>query len=146
MPEGVWADYPMEVVWEGEERYRGGRPGGASLVVDGGRKAGPSPVETMLVSLAACSSIDVVEVLNKRRTPPSRVEVSVRFARAPQAPRRLTAIHLLYRVSTDSAAHHVARAVELSVQKYCSVVHSLREDIDLEWEVEVEPASAPAAP
>ena len=144
MPEGVWADYPMEVVWEGDERYRGGRPGGATLVVDGGRQAGPSPVETMLVSLAACSSIDVVEVLKKRRTPPTRVEVQVKFARAPEAPRRLTAIHLLYRVATDSAAHHVARAVELSVQKYCSVVHSLKEDIDLEWEVEVEAAAEPA--
>lgn len=144
MPEGVWADYPMEVVWEGDQRYRGGRPGGATLVVDGGREAGPSPVETMLVSLAACSSIDVVEVLNKRRTPPTRVEVQVKFARAPAAPRRLTAIHLLYRVATDSAAHHVARAVELSVQKYCSVVHSLKEDIDLDWEVEVEAAAEPA--
>jgi putative redox protein len=144
MPEGVWADYPMEVVWEGDQRYRGGRPGGATLVVDGGRQAGPSPVETMLVSLAACSSIDVVEVLNKRRTPPTRVEVQVKFARAAEAPRRLTAIHLLYRVATDSAAHHVARAVELSVQKYCSVVHSLKEDIDLEWEVEVEAAAEPA--
>ena len=144
MPEGVWADYAMEVVWEGDQRYRGGRPGGATLVVDGGREAGPSPVETMLVSLAACSSIDVVEVLNKRRTPPTRVEVQVKFARAPAAPRRLTAIHLLYRVATDSAAHHVARAVELSVQKYCSVVHSLKQDIDLEGEVEVEAAAEPA--
>jgi putative redox protein len=144
MPEGIWAEYPMEVVWEGEQRYRGGRPGGATLVVDGGREAGPSPVETMLISLAACSSIDVVEILNKRRTPAARLEVKVKFARAPEAPRRLTAIHLLFRVATDSPSHHVARAIELSVQKYCSVVHSLKEDIELEWEVEVEPASEPA--
>ena len=139
MPAGVWAEYPMEVVWEGEQRYRGGRPEGATLVVDGAREAGPSPVETILVSLAACSSIDVVEVLNKRRTPPTRVEVKVRFARAAEPPRRLTAIHLHFHVVTDSASHHVARAVELSVQKYCSVVHSLADDIDLDWEVEVDP-------
>ena len=140
MSEGVWADYPVEVTWEGGQRFRGGRPGGPPLVVDGDREVAPGPVDSLLIALAACSGIDVVEILNKRRTPPTRFEVSAKFARAAEAPRRLTAVQLLFRVATDSPSHHVARAVELSVQKYCSVVHSLREDIDLSWEVEVEAA------
>jgi putative redox protein len=142
--EGVWVDYPVEITWEGEQRFRGGRPGGATLVVDGNREVAPGPVDSLLISLAACSGIDVVEILTKRRTPPTDLEVRAKFARAPEPPRRLTAIHLLFRVATDSAQHHVARAVELSVQKYCSVVHSLREDIELSWEVEVV-AAEPAA-
>ena len=138
MSDGVWVDYPMEVVWEGGQRFRGGRPGGPTILLDGDREVGPGPVDGLIVALASCSAIDVVEILEKRRTPAVRLDVKVKFARAGQAPRRLTAVHLLFRVVTDSASHHVARAVELSVQKYCSVVHSLQEDIDLEWEVEVE--------
>jgi len=144
MDDGVWVDYPMEVAWEGGQRFRGGRPGGPTIVLDGDREAGPGPVDGVIIALASCSAIDVVEILAKRRTPATRLDVRVRFARAAQAPRRLTAIHLVFHVVTDSAAHHVARAVELSVQKYCSVVHSLKEDIDLQWEVEVEPAEAAA--
>lgn len=138
MTEGVWVDYSMEVAWEGGQRFRGGRPGGPTLRVDGEREAAPGPVDAVIVALVACSGIDVVEILNKRRTPATRLDVQARFARAAQAPRRITAVRLYFRVATDSAAHHVERAVELSVQKYCSVVHSLKEDIDLSWEVEVE--------
>ena len=141
MSEGVWVDYPIEVGWDGGQRFRGGRPGGPTILLDGDREEGPGPVDAVVIGLVACSSIDVVEILNKRRTPPSRFDVRARFARAPGAPRRLTAIQLLFRVATDSPASQVARAVELSVQKYCSVVHSLKDDIDLSWEVEVEAAT-----
>lgn len=140
MPEGVWSEYPIEVVWEGGMRYRGGRPDGPTLVVDGERAAAPSPVEGVLVSLAACSAIDVVEVLNKRRTPPASLNVRVDFARAANPPRRLTSVRLVYRVVTSSERHHVERAIELSFDKYCSVVHSLAPDVELQWELEVEPA------
>ena len=144
MSEGVWVDYPVEVEWEGGQRFRGGRPGGPTILLDGDREEGPGPVDSVVIALVACSGIDVVEILNKRRTPPSRMDVRIRFARAAQPPRRLTAIQLLFRVATDSPSSQVARAVELSVQKYCSVVHSLKEDIDISWEEEVE-APQPAS-
>src|SRR5690606_29246296 len=104
----------------------------------------PVEVEWEGIALVAGAGMEVVEILNKRRTPPSRMDVRIRFARAAQPPRRLTAIQLLFRVATDSPSSQVARAVELSVQKYCSVVHSLKEDIDISWEVEVE-APQPAS-
>lgn len=138
MSEGVWVDYPVEVVWEGGSRFRGGRPGGPTLLVDGDREAAPGPVDSLIIALASCSAIDVVEILEKRRTPARALDVRVKFARAATPPRRLTAVHLLFRVATESASHHVARAIELSIQKYCSVVSSLRDDIELDWEVEVE--------
>jgi len=142
MPEGAWVEYPMEVVWEGDKRFRGGRPGGGTVLVDGGREVAPSPVEAMIVCIASCSSVDVVEILTKRRTPVQRLEVSVRFARATSDPRRLTAIHMVFRVTTAAEEHHVARAVELSVQKYCSAIHSLADDIDIKWDIEVQSADA----
>lgn len=140
MPEGVPSPHAIEVSWQGERRYRGGRDGGAMIVLDGDGRAGPSPVDTLLVSLAACSAIDVVDILEKRRTPVSELTVRVEFSRAPSPPRRLTDVHLHYHVRTASERHHVERAVDLSLEKYCSVTASLASDIRISREVEIAPA------
>ncbi|HYH80953.1 MAG TPA: OsmC family protein [Longimicrobium sp.] len=142
MPEGVAVEYPVEVVWEGGRRYRGGPAGGPTLVVDGDREVAPSPVDTLIIAMASCSAIDVVDYLEKRRTPASALSVSVRFSRAPSPPRRLTDAHLTFRVATDSPRDHVERAVQLSFEKYCSVASSLAPDTRLEWSVELEPGTA----
>jgi putative redox protein len=141
MPEGVQVEYPIEVVWEGGMRYRGGPAGGPTLVVDGERKASPSPVDTLVVALASCSAIDVVDYLEKRRTPAASLSVSVRFSRAPSPPRRLTDATLAFRVATTSPREHVERAIQLSFDKYCSVANSLAPDTRLDWTLEIEPAA-----
>ena len=141
MPEGVPAQYAIEMEWDGEERWRGGPAGGPTLLVDGSRQAAPSPVDALLVSLAACSAIDVVDYLEKRRTPASSAGVSVRFSRAPTPPRRLTDVHLTFRVAADSTREHVERAAQLSIEKYCSVANSLAPDIRVGWEIELSPAA-----
>lgn len=141
MPDGVPVEYPVEVVWEGGMRYRGGPAGGPTLVVDGNKEAAPTPVDTLVVAIASCSAIDVVDYLEKRRTPPSACSVSVRFSRAPNPPRRLTDLHLTFRVATDSPREHVERAVQLSFDKYCSVAASLAPDTRIGWTVELEPAA-----
>lgn len=137
MPEGVASEYPIEVVWEGGMRYRGGRPGGPTLVVDGERVEAPSPVEALLVSLASCAAIDVVEILGKRRTPASALIVRADFSRAAEPPRRLTDVHLRFQVESASERSHVERAVELSFTKYCSVASTFAPDTRLTWQVEV---------
>lgn len=142
MPEGVPVEYPIEVVWEGERRYRGGPAGGPTLVVDGDRGVAPSPVDTLVIALASCSAIDVVDYLEKRRTPASSLSVSVRFSRAPQPPRRLTDAHLTFRVASDSPREHVERAVQLSFDKYCSVANSLAPDTTLGFSIELDPAAS----
>lgn len=135
MPEGVEAEYPVEVVWEGGRRWRGGPAGGPTLLLDGRRQEAPSPVDALLVALAACSGIDVVDYLEKRRTPPSSASVSVRFSRAAATPRRITAAHLVFRVATGSPREHVERAAQLSFEKYCSVSSTFAPDTALSWEV-----------
>lgn len=144
MPQGVPSDYAIQVTWDGEMRYRGGPEGGPTHLVDGRREAGPSPVDSILVSLAACSAIDVVEILEKRRTPPRSLSVTVRFSRATNSPRRVTDAHLVFRVDTDSERAHVERAVELSFQTYCSVAHTIAPDTRVSWEVEL--GAAPPQP
>lgn len=137
MLEGVKSEFPIEVVWEGGRRYRGGPAGGPSLMLDGDRKESGSPVDSILVALGACSAIDVVDILEKRRTPVTSLRVAIEFSRAPEPPRRVTQADLRFIVATTSEAHHVERAVELSFEKYCSVSASLAPDIDLTWSVEL---------
>jgi putative redox protein len=138
MPDGVAVEYAIEVAWEGGMRYRGGPAGGPTHLMDGAREAAPSPVDSLLVALASCSAIDVVEILEKRRTPATAVNVSVRFSRAAQPPRRLTDVHLAFRVATASERVHVERAIALSFEKYCSVSASLAPDTRVEWTLELE--------
>ena len=142
MLEGVRSAHPIQIVWEGGKRYRGGPEGGPTLLMDGDREAGPSPVESLLISLASCSAIDVVEILEKRRTPVASLSVTADFSRAPSPPRRLTEIELKFLVETASELHHVQRAVDLSIDKYCSVASSLAPDTTLRWTVELSPPTA----
>ncbi len=139
MPEGVPSEYPIEVVWEGGMRYRGGAPAGPAMLLDGDKAAAPSPVDALVVAIASCAAIDVVEYLEKRRTPPSACSVSVSFSRAPTPPRRLTDVHLTFRVAADTTQEHADRAAELSFTKYCSVATSLAPDTRLGWTVELSP-------
>jgi putative redox protein len=146
MPEGVKSPHPIRVTWEGGKRYRGGLPDGPTLVVDGDRGAGPSPVDALLVALGGCSAIDVVEILEKRRTPATSLVVDIDFSRAPSPPRRLTQAHIRFTVATESELPHVERAAQLSIEKYCSVATSLAPDVELTWSVEVlEPSAAQGA-
>ena len=145
MPEGVPVQYPIEMVWEGGMRYRGGRPGGPQVVLDGESGAGLTPPDALVAALATCSAIDVVDYLEKRRTPAASLAVSVRFSRAPKPPKRVTEAHLTFRVTTDSPREHVERAVQLSFDRYCSVAGSLAPDTVLGFTVELTPVTAAEA-
>ena len=140
MPEGVPVQYPIEMVWEGGMRYRGGRAGGPQVVLDGNSEAGPTPPDVLVCALASCSAIDVVDYLEKRRTPAASLSVSVAFSRAPSPPKRITQAHLTFRVATDSPREHVERAVQLSFDRYCSVAGSLAPDTELGFSLELTPA------
>lgn len=129
------ADYSIEVAWEGGQRYRGGPAGGATLVLDGTRATAPGPVDAVLIALASCSAMDVVEILSKRRTPARVLRVHVEFKRANAVPRRLVAVQLRFHVESDAARQHVEHAVGLAVEKYCSVAGSLAADCAVSWSV-----------
>jgi putative redox protein len=137
MLEGVKSPYPIVVTWEGDKRFRGGLPNGPSILTDGDRRAGPSPVDSLLVAIGSCSGIDVVEFLQKRRTPAASLSVELEFSRAPTPPRRLTEVIAHFRVATVAERHHVERAVQLAFHKYCSVVNSLAPDTALSWTLEI---------
>jgi putative redox protein len=127
--------YPIDVAWTGGRRFSGGREGGPALVIDADRTVAPGPVDTLLIALASCSSVDVVDILEKRRTPATSLHVRVTFERAATVPRKLMRVHLAYTISTASERPHVENAVRLAVEKYCSVATSLSADIEITWEL-----------
>ena len=99
---------------------------GHAIVVDGppdlgGRDTGVRPLELMLMSLGACSAIDVVHILKKSRQPVVDCQVKVTAERADSEPKVFTKIHLHFAVVGEGMKdNHVKRAVDLSAEKYCS--------------------------
>jgi putative redox protein len=138
-PAGVRPPNHVVIRWRGDEEFEAGRPGGPTLRVDGHGKVAPSPVDVLLTALGACSSIDVVSILAKRRTPVKSLEIDVVGERADdRVPRKVRRIVLTFRITgAGIEREHAERAVELSVTKYCSVRDSLDPGISIEWRVEL---------
>lgn len=85
-------------------------------------QTGATPVELLLMSLAGCTGLDVVSILEKKRQPARSLEIRVRGKRAEEHPRVYTEIEIEYILSGENLTPEaVARAIELSETKYCSV-------------------------
>jgi len=135
----------VRVAWQGGQRFDAGRPGGPTLRLDGTGETGQSPVDAVLSALAGCVSIDVVEILAKRRTPVERLDVAVEGERSTGTPRRLVAVTLAFTIDAPAVdALHAERAIDLSLTKYCSVRDSLARDIPVTWTLVLN--GAPVAP
>lgn len=117
--------------------YVGKNEKGHELVFNGDGN-GVSPMEAVLMSAAACSSVDIELILGKMRTPANRVEVTVKSTRAEEAPRVFKSIHLHYTVYGDLVESKVKRAIELSTEKYCSVLLMLEKSVDIEATFSIE--------
>lgn len=129
-PPGSVPPDPVRVTWCGEGRYSVSRPGAPPVVIDGAREAGPGPVELLLGSLGACSAIDVVDYLVKRRTPASRLEVVVESERNATPPRRVLWVRLDFEIEGEGIdAEHAERSIALALRSYCSVAATLSPDV-----------------
>lgn len=128
----------VSVTWDGDQRFDFGRPDRRTVRVDGRGVDGPSPVDALLGSLAACAGIDVAEILAKRRTPASSMKIQVIGERVTTTPKRLKHVTLHFQIEGAGIDRENAeRAIELSIEKYCSVRTSLREDVPVEWTLEL---------
>ena len=119
-----------ELIWSEGLRF-GATSGNIATVVDGDSTAGPSPVQMVIIGLAGCMSIDVVDIIRKGRHPLAGFRTTVSADRAPEPPRRILNASLHFHIRGDIPAAAVERAIALSREKYCSVWHSLRTDIEL---------------
>ena len=110
---------------------------GHTVRLEGGaRETGASPMEMVLAALGGCSSVTIVEFLNKMRQPFTSLEVQVSGERAESPPRVYTKIHTHYRVGGDVNHDRVARAIELTEAKYCSVYTMLEKSAEMSHTIE----------
>lgn len=129
----------VRVQWAGDGRFDAGRPQGPTARLDSTGATGPSPVDALLSALGACASVDVIEILAKRRTPVAALSVDVTGERVDTVPRRVRRATLHFTIAGEGIERAQAeRAIELSVTKYCSVRDSLREDIAVDWTLELD--------
>ena len=129
----------VELAWEGGQRFRG-RAGSAEILLDGDANAGPNPVQALALALAGCMAIDVVHILTKGRNEPGALRAHLEADRAPVEPKSIRAVRLRFTITGDVPPEKVERAIVLSREKYCSVWHSLRQDIAFETAFTVLPA------
>lgn len=127
------ADSRATLVWERDMVFRGRTPRGYDLDFDADAEWGCTPVEALLLSVGGCMAMDVVSILGKMRCPPSALSLEMEGDRAPEPPRRFTRMRLVFSFAGEGVtAEKAARAVDLSKEKYCSVLQSLRSDLDVE--------------
>lgn len=120
----------VTLTWRRQLIFEGGAPGGPSTVVDGDNETAPGPMLTLLVAAASCTASDVVIILEKMRVVLHEFRIEASGVRREQEPRRYVSMHLEYHLRGDGLDEAKARrAIELSVTKYCSVMHSLAPDI-----------------
>jgi putative redox protein len=120
----------VELIWE-HDLVLAGKSGGATMTLDSRSAAGPSPMQALAFALAGCMAMDVVHVLTKGRNEMRGLRADLTGTRAAGDPRRFTAIALHYSITGDVPKARVERAIALSRDKYCSVWHSMRQDIEL---------------
>jgi putative redox protein len=119
------------VSWQGDMRFKGVTDTGKVQEMDGDGQA-VSPMESVLLAVGACSSIDVVEILKKARQDISNCVCELTAQRAENAPRVFTTIHAHYVVDGNNVSEkHLARAVQLSADKYCSVMIMLHDSVTI---------------
>jgi len=118
----------LELVWRDELVFEG-RSADATIVLDSAGKAGPSPVQALAFALAGCMGMDVVYILKKGRHDLRGLAVALIAQRAADEPHRITAVNIAFAVTGNVPPEQIQRALDLSHQKYCSVWHSMRQDI-----------------
>ena len=128
----------IELIWEHDLVFAG-KSGDVTMMLDSASAVGPSPMQALAFALAGCMAIDVVHVIRKGRHDLRGLRADLSGTRAPEEPRRFTAIALHYGVTGTVPDEIVERAIQLSKEKYCSVWHSMRQDIELTVTFKVTP-------
>ena len=131
------------VSWAGESNFIGRSGTGHAVVFDSNKDSGvaPTPMEMLLMSAGACSSVDVVSILQKAKQQVTHCRVVLTGERVDTIPRVFSKIHLHFEVTGfDVSEKHVERAVNLSAEKYCSVSIMLQQAMEVTHSFSVHPS------
>jgi putative redox protein len=128
--------------WRGDLSFASRAAGGHEIAVDADPASGTRPVESLLQGLGGCMAIDIVSILGKMRCPPESFSMRVVGHQKASPPRFFRRVLLEIVLTGDVPREKVDRAVELSRKTYCSVLHTLRPDLELVVDVTIEPAGS----
>jgi putative redox protein len=117
---------------------------GHAVVLDttedvGGHDTGPRPTELVLIALSGCTGMDVVSILRKMQVKFTRFEMDVQGDRASEYPKYFTKIRVNYRIWGDVPEEKLKKAIDLSLEKYCTVSNSLKPKADVSYEYQINP-------
>lgn len=129
------------VQWIGGKKFVGVDSTSHSVVLSTPTEGiGVKPSELLLIALASCSAVDVVEILNKKRMPLSCLEISVSGEQDADPPWTFRKIHMRFVLSGQNLTEKaVAQAIQLSEEKYCSVSATIRATVEIITDFEIVP-------
>lgn len=126
------------LTWQRDLYFMGTTQRGYEVEFDVKYEEGCSPTETFLLSVAGCISIDVVHILKKMRCEIASYEMAAEGRRRLSPPQYYESIDLMIRISGKGITPaKIDRAIDLSLNKYCSVYHSLRKDLAVNVNYEI---------
>ncbi len=134
------------IKWVQDATFLGESGSGHAVVMDGppdhgGRNLGVRPMEMLLLGMGGCSAFDVVHILKRGREPVTDCVAELVAERADQEPKVFTRIHLHFIVTgRELSDKRVARAVQLSAEKYCSASIMLGKTADITHDYEIREA------
>jgi len=130
-----------KVVWKRNLAFTGTADSGYVLDLDskkevGGDESGFRPTELIAIGVAGCTAMDVISILKKKRQEVTAFEVLVHAKRASDHPRKFTDMTIEYVVTgKDIDPQAVERAVQLSEEKYCSSIATIRGNVNLDHKI-----------
>jgi putative redox protein len=122
--------------WTGARMMLGIDSRGSTIPIGFNREMEPpwngvKPSDLLLLAAASCSAYDVVEILEKQREPLISLDIECTGDQVSDQPYNFVAIHLKYIIQGDVNPKKLARAIQLSEEKYCSVLATLRSGVEI---------------
>lgn len=137
-------DRNYKVKWTGNNSFIGSSANGHSIVIDGDKEIGMSPMELLLLSTGSCACIDLVMILKKARQKVIDAWVEIGGVRRDKLPKYYTEVELHFVVKgLDVKEHHVKRAIDLAMEKYCSASAQMAALADVKTSYEIIEADTP---
>jgi putative redox protein len=137
------AEMSARLEWKGAKSFEGVSGSGHTVMMDGDREKGASPMKTLLLGMGGCTSVDVIFILERMRAQVTGCVAEIQAIRADEDPKVFTKIHVHFIVTgTGLTESKVARAVELSATKYCSASIMLGKTAEITHDFEIRSAGA----
>jgi putative redox protein len=133
----------VTVEWEGKMKFSATDESGHTITMDapvaaGGDNTAPTPMALILMSVAGCSGIDIVSILEKMKVKIDQFDIDVEGDRVGEHPKVFSTVNVVYKLKGDELTQDkVERAVKLSVDKYCSAVHIVNKTAQMKFTYEI---------